>query len=612
MANHLATCKKCPDIIKNEIKKEQRQWNNKNETILSCSSSVSTAATDLLSPISQSVVNNNLLNSSSTPTSKSSVLLSKFVDCTTADETDEIWTENKYWINFFKRIRPSLQLPSRHNLSSTLLQNNVQLQVQNSLANAYVVGIQCDGWSNIRNDSIINFIVTTPQPVFYKTVSTEEHRHMGQYVAEQIEAVFTDIVNDITKLNTTDILINSAKAIIKVIKSKSVLTSAFFNLQREKQEPRKCVLKLPVATRWASTVLSFESLLKNRNILKALAINDEYQNLIEKRNKTNILDDDIFWKRIESFLKILQPLKKWITVLESDECRINEVTEALIEIEKVFNKELPLSDLSSSKQDKILEAVQARKKMCLKPIHFSANILDPKLKGKHLSAGEIVQGLQYIHSLARHLSNVDENKVLENLADFRSNSGFWEMQFVQDSAINPNISPVTFWKRICTEFPLRFVAETVLTMPATSAATERSFSSYGNIHTKKRNRLSVKRAGMLIYVNHNLKLFSATADKIKIVTNNDKSLNFFGYKANDELSGDPTDTSESTVTLGLEEKTMAANQSEPGFSGWYSPRCVDQSSSSEDSKLYKKMDAVLYASDELEDEDHVDKDEDID
>ncbi|KAF2890366.1 hypothetical protein ILUMI_15807, partial [Ignelater luminosus] len=192
---------------------------------------------------------------------------------------------------------------------------------------------------------------------------------------------------------------------------------------------------------------------------------------------------------------------KWITVLESDECRINEVTEAFIEIEKVFKKELPLSDLSSSEQDKILEAVQARRKMCLKPIHFSANILHPKLKGKHLSAGEIVQGLQYIHSLVRHLSNVDENKVLENLADFRTN---------------------------------------------------------------------------------------------------------------DELPGDPTDTSESTVALGLEEKTMATNQSEPGFSGWYSPRCVDQSSSSEDSKLYEEMDAVLYASDELEDEEHVDKDEDID
>lgn len=122
------------------------------------------------------------------------------------------------------------------------------------------------------------------------------------------------------------------------------------------------------------------------------------------------------------------------------------------------------------------------------------------------------------------------------------------------TAINPNISPVTFWKGICTEFPLRFVAETVLTMPSTSAATERSFSSYGNIHTKKRNRLSIKRAGMLTYVNHNLKLFSATADKRTILTNNDKPFDLFGYNGNNQLPRDANATdpiSESTVTLGL-------------------------------------------------------------
>ncbi|KAF2903685.1 hypothetical protein ILUMI_02480 [Ignelater luminosus] len=272
------------------------------------------------------------------------------------------------------------------------------------------------------------------------TISTEEHHHRRQYVAEQIEAVFTDI------------------SINKVIA-------------------------------WCT-----DNAANMKSVGFALG-------------------------------------KKWTTLLESDKCRINEVTEAFTEIEIVFKEELSLSDLSSSEQDKMLEAVQARRKMC-----------------KHLSTGEIAQGLQYIHSLAKHLSNVDENKVLENLANFRSNSGFWEMQFVQDSAINPNISPVTFWKGICTEFPLRFVAEEVLTIPATSAATERSFSSYGNIHTKKRN-------------------CCATANKIKIVTNNDKSLDFFGYKGNDKLLGDATDTTESTVTLGLEEKSMATNQSEPGFSG---------------------------------------------
>ncbi|XP_050306033.1 uncharacterized protein LOC126743113 [Anthonomus grandis grandis] len=56
--------------------------------------------------------------------------------------------------------------------------------------------------------------------------------------------------------------------------------------------------------------------------------------------------------------------------------------------------------------------------------------------------------------------------------------------------------------------PRRHVAEAVLGMPATSAATERTFSSYGFIHSKTRNHLTTKRAGMLTYIHHNLKLFS--------------------------------------------------------------------------------------------------------
>jgi len=35
---------------------------------------------------------------------------------------------------------------------------------------------------------------------------------------------------------------------------------------------------------------------------------------------------------------------------------------------------------------------------------------------------------------------------------------------------------------------------------------ERTFSSYGNIHTAKRNRLTNDRAGKLVYINHNLRL----------------------------------------------------------------------------------------------------------
>lgn len=55
---------------------------------------------------------------------------------------------------------------------------------------------------------------------------------------------------------------------------------------------------------------------------------------------------------------------------------------------------------------------------------------------------------------------------------------------------------------------LKQLAVAILGLPASSAATERSFSTYAFIHSTKRNRLTVKRAGMLMYVAHNTKLFS--------------------------------------------------------------------------------------------------------
>ena len=50
------------------------------------------------------------------------------------------------------------------------------------------------------------------------------------------------------------------------------------------------------------------------------------------------------------------------------------------------------------------------------------------------------------------------------------------------------------------------VAARILSLPASSAAVERSFSTYSNIHTKKRNRLTNEHASKIVFIAHNLKL----------------------------------------------------------------------------------------------------------
>lgn len=51
----------------------------------------------------------------------------------------------------------------------------------------------CDGWTNIRKEPIINYIITTPVPIFYKTISTEAVSHSGTYIVKEISSIIQDL-----------------------------------------------------------------------------------------------------------------------------------------------------------------------------------------------------------------------------------------------------------------------------------------------------------------------------------------------------------------------------------------------------------------------------------
>ena len=65
-----------------------------------------------------------------------------------------------------------------------------------------------------------------------------------------------------------------------------------------------------------------------------------------------------------------------------------------------------------------------------------------------------------------------------------------------------NVDCLSWWQAMCKNTQLKYLAVAL----TSSAATERSFSTYSFIHTKKRNRLTAQRAGKLMFVAHNNKL----------------------------------------------------------------------------------------------------------
>lgn len=92
------------------------------------------------------------------------------------------------------------------------------------------------------------------------------------------------------------------------------------------------------------------------------------------------------------------------------------------------------------------------------------------------------------------------------LAQYKANSGIWQEKSVHDALSIKGMNAILWWRGICDQSKLGKVAVGILSLPPTSAATERSFSTFSWIHSTKRNRLTLERSSKITYIAHNLKL----------------------------------------------------------------------------------------------------------
>ncbi|KAF0692783.1 Zinc finger BED domain-containing protein 4, partial [Aphis craccivora] len=241
---------------------------------------------------------------------------------------------------------------------------------------------------------------------------------------------------------------------------------------------------------------------------KQVAISSRATNILSKSSIEKILNNT-FWDKIEMALNLLEPISKWITILESDSSNLSHTCIAFHSIQMHLNKTLLHSFLTKEEENLIIQKLGKRKTMALKKIHFAAHLLDGNNKGKCLDNSESIDAVEYISSLCARM-NLNIPDILSELAMYRSCEGLWSKKFIWDSlkkrSDGTQIGLLTWWKGICSSSKLSQIAIAILSCPPTSASTERSFSTYGLIHTAKRNRLTNERAAKLVYIKHNLKL----------------------------------------------------------------------------------------------------------
>jgi hypothetical protein len=215
--------------------------------------------------------------------------------------------------------------------------NRVQVKVKQIIEKADCIAIISDGWSNVCGHGIMNYIISTPQPVFYKSTDTRDNRHTGLYIADELEAVINDLgpqkvfalvtdnaanmnaawskveescphitpidcaahalnllLKDTMALKTMDALYKRAKEMVRYVKGYRGVAVIYLNNQSEKS--KSTTLKLPSNARRGGVVM-FDSLLEGKESLQEMSISQS-ADLDSPINR--ILLDDVFWERVVS------------------------------------------------------------------------------------------------------------------------------------------------------------------------------------------------------------------------------------------------------------------------------------------------------------------------
>lgn len=463
---------------------------------------------------------------------------------------------------FLKKLdRPGhhrLAIPYQINCLTTNIKK-IKATINDAIEDAPYLTVISDGWSNKRSESIINYVIATPTPLFYKSTETGANRHTADYIAngideviveisgdsEKVWAILTDNANnmkaagrilkskypniniigcaahglnllfgDIIGLPTFNDIYKKSKDIVKYFKRTQVVSAVFHAKQKSKFGSHATSLKLASATRWNSNLHMFSSLLSGKESLRETVIQEDLG--IIERIRSLVLNDT-FWNKLADIVNLLKPIAKNTTKIEGDEAVISDVPQTLRDIYSELDVLLPYSSIPINERPKVLDFVMKRKQMICQNVHYAANLLDPRYRGANLLPDELNEALDYISELAN--AKFDTAVILGNLAEYRAREGIWSKSSIWDSS--NHVHPRTWWKGLLKEQPLHELAVPLFSIPPSSAAAERIWSAFGNTHTSLRNRLSNDRVEKLVTIRSNLVLKVNKDKKLTVMNQND-------------------------------------------------------------------------------------------
>lgn len=333
-------------------------------------------------------------------------------------------------------------------------------------------------------------------------VSTYKHVHPIRCTAHQPNLVVKDLL-DIVYLKT---------ALGWVVDVARWFKSHHIPLHLLKEEMQKLYAKsgtpaLPVATRWQSNLNCVKSILDFERAYKSVFLLAQVETELNKKGPRgaslpgNIVIGHIqspkFWEWLKVLRAVVEPVTVTLIDLEGDVPRLSKIHAAYHRF-----LEISVDPMPAVLQEDITRVLKARWSKITNVRLTLAAILDISMPEKQRldpTAEQIVEIEAWLVSRYG-----PKTTLTSELVHFIERSGPFANPNIWSSSVKA--MPLSWWKRLVVS-DLSILAIELLSIIPSSTAAERCWSSFGYIHSKSRNWLTIDRAEKLVYVYVNSRLF---------------------------------------------------------------------------------------------------------
>ncbi|CAB4403798.1 unnamed protein product, partial [Rhizophagus irregularis] len=460
--------------------------------------------------------------------------------------------ENDDFILFLKKACPSFKIPSRFTLSNTLLDQefeHLELVVNSALSESPTYCLISDGWSNIQRTSIVNYMISTPKPLFFKVTAFKEERHTAENIALGLEttmknaginkfgAIITDNapnmkaawkilkqkypkkiflgcwahgihlwMKDIISIEWIKEIIEKAKKLLIYFRNHQVILAALRRLQKEKYG-KEIALILPCDTRWGSSYSCINQLFLTKSAIRSTIVEDHLN--LDDRMKS-LISRDTFWNDLGKIRNFLENFAIFIKKLEGDETFLST---AYLEYQQLKAHVRNNTDLPENIREEVEKFGTNRwHNFLYNPVVIVAYKLDLRYRGSRLNARIFDPIIE--KEILTLVGEEYKDIVLTELAEYVGKTGSFAHSYLWGDVIQ---KPVNWWNLMKGRYPiLSDVAIRILSILATSAASERNWSTFGFIHSKLRNKLHEKRVEKIVYMFWNLRILRSLEKALTI------------------------------------------------------------------------------------------------